>query len=90
MPRIEINPGEFFMVADGMVLVDEYESVLGDVSKLGSADGRIAYLFTFSGKVNNRDERTTVTLAMPVQDAFKLAGQILDGLELLAKHNRKK
>ncbi len=88
MPRrVELNPGEPFLVADRMILVDEWESILGDVSKIGSAESRVAYLFTFTGKVNNRDERDQVTVALDVESAWSLVGQILHGLELLKEAN---
>jgi hypothetical protein len=82
--RIEMNPGEMFMVADPTILVAEYESVLGDVSKIGSNDSRIAYFFTFTGKVNNKDEQATLTVAMDPMDAWRLTDDVLRGLELLA------
>lgn len=81
--RIEMNPGELFMVADRMILVDEYESVLGDMFKIGSPEHQGAYIFTFSGKVNNRDDRDQVTVAMDLQSAWELVGHMLNGFELL-------
>jgi hypothetical protein len=82
--RIEINPGEWFLVADKTILVREYESVLGAVSKIGTRDNdRIAYLFTFTGKVNNEAKINSVTVAMSPEDAFALASRILDGLQSL-------
>lgn len=86
--RVEMNPGEWFLIADPTVLVDEWESIIGDVQKIGADESRAAYLFTFTGKRNNHDEQMTVTVAMDIRGAFDLAGQILDGLELLKRANR--
>lgn len=85
--RIELNPGELFLIADRTILVDEYESILGDVSKIGNSDSRVAYLFTFTGKVNNRDERDQVTVAMDLKAAWELVGDLLHGFELLKEAN---
>lgn len=82
--QIEMNPGEMFMVADRTLLVDEYESVLAMVSKIGTTDNdRVAYFFTFTGRVNNTTETEAVTVAMSPEDANDLLGDILNGLELL-------
>ncbi len=85
--RYELNPGELFLVADRMILVEEWESILADVSKIGGGNSRPAYLLTFTGKVNNRDEQDQVTVAMDLESAWSLVGQILDGLELLKAAN---
>lgn len=86
--RVEMNPGELFMVADRTILVREYESVLGDVTKIGATSSDIAYFFTFTGRVNHTDDIESVTVAMSPEDAFALTGQILAGLELLISANR--
>lgn len=84
MKRIEINPGEMFAVSDEVILVEEFESILGLIGKLGTVDNdRIAYMFTFKGKLNNRDEQGDVTIAFNPVDAFHLADAILKGIELL-------
>lgn len=83
--RIEMNPGEWFMVAEPTILVREYETVLGDAYKIGAQTHHLACLMTFTGKVNNKDEEATTTVAMSPEDAFMFVGQILDGLELLKK-----
>lgn len=85
--RVELNPGEWFMVADPTVLVEEFESIIGNVAKIGG-EPRTAYLFTFTGKRNNHDERMTVTVAMDLQAAWDLVGQVLAGLELVAAVQR--
>lgn len=82
--RQELNPGEFFLVADRMILVHEYESILANISKIGVPGDRLAYLLTFSGKLNNLDLEESVTVALPPEDAWELVGQILNGLELLS------
>lgn len=83
--RIEMNPGEFFAVSDRVILVAENESVLGRTGKLGAPaeEDRLTYFFTFTGKLNNRDEHDSVTVAMSPEDAFEFASQILDGIQLL-------
>jgi hypothetical protein len=85
--RVEINPGEWFMVAENTILAAEYESVLDDVFKIGSDEHRMEYLFTFRGKVNNKNEQGSFTVAMSPQAAWTLVGDILTGLELLKKAN---
>jgi hypothetical protein len=88
--RVEVNPGEWFMVAEDTVLAAEYESVIADVSKIGSDEHRMEYLFTFRGKVNNKDEQGAFTVAMSPQSAWNLVNDILTGLELLKKANEGK
>lgn len=84
--QVEMNPGEMFLVADRTILVDERESVLAAVSKIGTTDNdRIAYFFTFTGRVNNTDETDTVTVALSPEDANELVADILHGLELLIR-----
>lgn len=87
--RVEINPGEWFMVAENTILAATYESILGDVAKIGGPS-RPAYLFTFSGKVNNKDEQGSFTVALDPRDAWTLVGDILNGLDLLKKANERK
>lgn len=87
--RVEMNPGELFMVADRTILVREYESVLGDVTKIGESTSEVAYFFTFTGRLNHTDQVESVTVAMSPEDAFALSGNILTGLELLVEANRK-
>lgn len=86
--RVELNPGEMFFIADPTILVDEYESIIADVSKIGAPSQGPTYLLTFAGKLNNKDKRSTVTVALPVESAFELTQAILDGLELLMKANK--
>lgn len=81
--RIEINPGEMMLVADRTILVEEYESVLGDAFKIGSTDHELSYFITFSGRVNNSTESDSVTVAIPPVEAAVLVVDILHGLELL-------
>lgn len=82
--RIEVNPGEWFAVSDRVILVHEHESILGAVSKIGTTDNdRLAYMFTYTGKLNNQNKKDSVTVMMSPEDAFALAEQILDGIELL-------
>lgn len=84
MKRVEINPGEMFAVSDQVVLVEEYETIIGRTSKLGSQEeDQIAYMFTFKGKLNNQDAEGDFTVAMSPVDAFHLADAILKGIELL-------
>lgn len=87
--HVEINPGEPFLVADRMLFVYEYESVLADIAKFDGENARTAYMFTFKGKINNSDEMGEVTVAMSPEDAFTLTGHVLDGLELLARQRGK-
>lgn len=87
--RVEMNPGELFMVADRSILVEEYESVLGDVAKIGGDQSRVAYLLTFTGRINNSDEVDSVTVILPPEDAFALAGNIIDGIGLLVEANKR-
>lgn len=86
--RVEVNPGEWFLVAPRTILVNEYESVLGAVSKLGGENNRLAYFFTFSGKVNNEARMDAVTVAMSPEDAFELANMILNGIQLLVDQEK--
>lgn len=84
MPRrIEMNPGEMFLVGDNVLLVREYESVLGDVSKFDGGNRRIAYFFSFTGKLNNKDRSATYTVAVSPEDALEFVNMVLNGLEML-------
>jgi hypothetical protein len=86
--RVEVNPGEWF--ADNTILADEYESVLGDVFKIGSPEHRPEYLFTFRGKVNNKDEQGSFTVALTLEAAWRLVGDVLTGLDLFKKANERR
>lgn len=83
--RIEINEGEFFEMDKDLLLVHEYESVLGDLFKMDGSEHQLAYLFTFKGRINKTDEHRTVTVGLDPQAAFDLTNDILHGLELLAE-----
>lgn len=85
MERIELSPGDYFLVADRTILVDKYTSVLAVASKIGGSKGEIAYLFTFEGKLNNKDERDTVTIAIPIEHILEMTDGMLCGLENLQK-----
>lgn len=86
MRRVEVNLGERFAVSDKVILVREYESILALASKLDTTKGdQIAYMFTFTGKLNNQERYADCTVLMSPEDAFQLAGNILDGLSLLTK-----
>lgn len=85
--HVEVNPGEMFMVADKLILVDSYESVLGDAQKIGSDKHRAAYMFTFTGRVNHTDERTSVTVAVPLAEAYELAAHVVKWIEEFAVAN---
>lgn len=86
--RIEVNPGEWFAVSDKVILVRETESVLANTAKLGTSDNhQIAYMFTYSGKLNNQDAKADVTVMMSPEDAFAHASQILEGIDFLLKEN---
>lgn len=86
--RVEVNPGELFLVGDPTILVREWETIIGDVEKIGGPGPDLAYLLTFTGRRNNSDEVVSFTAAISPEDAFALAGQILDGIELLLAANR--
>lgn len=88
--RVEVNTGEWFLVADPMILVREYESVLGFIGKIGTNDNdRIAYMFSFTGKLNNEARTKTVTVAMSPEDAFNLCTHILNGMDMLLEAQRR-
>lgn len=82
--RVEINPGEWFAVSDRVILAKEFESVLGFVGKIGTTENdRLAYMFTWTGKLNNQEKNDSVTVMMPPEDAFALAEQIIHGIGIL-------
>jgi hypothetical protein len=85
--RIEINPGEWLMVADRTILVEQYESVLGDTIKLGTDLHQGMYFFTFTGRINRSTETDSVTVAIPLKEAWDLFTDVLNGFELLRKAN---
>lgn len=88
--REEINPTEMFYVSDRVILVDEYESILGDMFKFGAEGSQAGYIFSFKGKLNNKDERDEVTVVMPIRDAWNLFNDVLKGMELFRKANEKR
>lgn len=88
MKKIAINENEMFALSDKVILVREHESVIGWVSALGKTESDdLAYMFTFTGKLNNKDRQADVTVLMSIEDAFNLATTILDGVELLTREN---
>jgi len=83
--KVEMNEGEYFAVSDKVILVSKYESVIGMLGKLGTDDNdRLAYMFTFEGKLNNKNRSDSVTVAMDIESASHLLDDILNGLEMLA------
>lgn len=83
-----MNPGEMLFVADKVILVEEYESVLGAMSKIGvTKDPEPGYLFTFTGRLNRTEERGSVTVAMPLREAFELASNVVKWVEEFAVAN---
>lgn len=85
MRDVPLAEGQAFHVSDRVLLVHDRETILGTCRAFGVTDGgdQIAYLMTFSGKVNRKDRTGSVTLAMSPTDALELAGELLRGLELL-------
>lgn len=86
--RVEVNPDEMFLVADRVILVEEYESVLGAMSKIGvTKNPEPGYLFTFKGRLNRTEEYGEVTVAMPLAEAYELACSIVKWTEEFAVTN---
>jgi len=82
--RVEINPGEPFLLAPRIVLAERYESILGLASKIGTVENdQIVYMFTFTGRENNSTREASFTVALSPEDALQLTTDILAGLELL-------
>ena len=85
--KIEVNPGEYFLVDPRAIHVKEYEAVFSATSKIGTtANDQLAYMITFTGRINNSDEVTTYTVIMSPKDAWELIGMALDQFEWL--HNK--
>lgn len=84
--RIEVNPGELFLVDPRAIHVDKYEAVFAATSKIGTdKNDQLAYMMTFTGRINNTDETTTYTVIMSPQDGWKLIGMALDQFDWLQK-----
>lgn len=82
--RIEINPGEWFLINPRSIHVTEYESVFAMTSKIGTTENdQLAYLITFTGRVNNSKREETHTMIMSPQDAMRLLDTLLDQFEWL-------
>ena len=87
--EIEMNPGELFMVADDLILVSEYETIVADTFKIGKPEHRIGVFFTFKGRQNNSDIEREFTIAMSPMDTWELAGKLLDQVEFIQKLHKK-
>lgn len=89
--KLEINPGEHFTVSDKVIITSEYETVIGMLSNLSkdeSLKGRVGYMMTFTGKLVNKPRTMSVTVAMPPEEAFEFAANILGHLEQLLSANQ--
>lgn len=88
--RIEVNPGEFFMVDPESLHVKEYETVFALTGKIGSdRDPQLAYMMSFTGRINNTDRERVYTIMMSPQDAFNMLGTMLEQFEWLEEQIQK-
>ena len=83
--RIEVNPGEYFLVDPESLHVKEYETVFAKTSRIGSdRDAELAYMMSFTGRINNTDRERTYTVIMSPQDAWAMVDVMLGQFEWLS------
>lgn len=82
---VALPDGEIFAASDRMILVDQFESVAAAGFVLGKEGTELAIHITFTGKLNRRDERDDVTIALSPLDTLQLVEQLTATLELLRK-----
>lgn len=87
MRRLEVNEGEMFGVSDKIILGKETESVIALGSKVGVSQDQIFYMFTYSGKLVNKDRSADFTVLMSLEDAFNHANQIIEGIVAVMEAN---
>ncbi len=80
--EVEIQSGTWMAIADRMIHVDEYESILASMQKLDGRNKQIGFIFTFKGRINNSEDKDEVTLCLSPIDTMHLTGHILDQLEM--------
>lgn len=79
--NVEVEPGQMFAVADDVILMREWESILAHTEKFGGENQQVAFFFTFTGRVNNQAKVKSFTTLMSPEDAFALASHILDTID---------
>lgn len=84
MPRIEVNQDEWLMIDPEAMHVKEYETVFASTERIGSdQEPQLAYMMSFTGRINNTDRERTYTVMMSPQDAFAMLDTMLDQFEWL-------
>jgi hypothetical protein len=83
-----MEPGDYLSITEETLLVHGYESVLGNMVKMGSDETQIGFMFVFKGQMNNSGGKEgEMTVMLPVEGAFNLMNDILSGLEVLQKRS---
>ena len=83
--RVPDGSVELLMFAEGLVLADHADALLTAAEKIGGDGPQAMVVLQFSGRINNRTERTTVNIGLSPQAAFDFAGSILDLFETALK-----
>lgn len=80
-------PGEIFMVAEDLILVDAHKVDVGVGGKIGEHFGEDGPMFflTFEGRLNNSEERKSVRLMMRAEFGADLVDEMMNRFEMLVK-----
>lgn len=82
-------PEALRMVADDLILVDEFKVELGAGEKIGEVAGTgssdPSFFITMSGRVNKSTERRTVHVALKAELGYRMGDQIMSRMEEFIK-----
>lgn len=88
--EVDLTPGTVFLVGDDTLLMESYECLMVRPEVIGEEHpDPVVWAVTFTGKVNRRDERRSVTIMMKPEDAASLqstmADQIIELLDVIER-----
>lgn len=76
-----IKAGEMFTPAEDTILVDSMECIMGEAYSLRSGEPQGVFLFTFEGNINGTAQRSSVTVALRLDQAGTIVDRILAGMQ---------
>lgn len=86
-------PQALRMVADDLILVDEFKVELGAGAKIGEVAGTggpdPSFFITMSGRINKSTERRTVHVALKAELGYQLGDHIMTRMEEFIELMRK-
>lgn len=76
-----IKAGDMFTPAEDTILVDSIECIMGEAMSLKSGSAQGVFLFTFEGNINGTTQRSSVTVALRLDQAGTIVDRILEGMQ---------